>query len=273
MANTSRRIKKYRNSLILYSFYVIFWIIIIGILRTLFKSVAPIRLTPFLPLGDLFLELALIFIIILPLSALIGLIIGGYLITPIILYFHKKIYGLKKYYGIQFELRSDKTKLFSKSIFPVLMAINLSSIFLTPAVLETIVSTDALTAFNVDIPTLIRFFGEVILLTLTLGLATIFFSSVWFLKDSGIIYSNKHKIVESNELLELHSIGDWYQTILRSYAGIAAITTYIVLVQDFITRYIENIGFKENVFNIPSLILWLGLPFYLAISLIPTLIV
>ncbi|MFX0105520.1 MAG: hypothetical protein ACFE75_08520, partial [Candidatus Hodarchaeota archaeon] len=85
--------------------------------------------------------------------------------------------------------------------------------------------------------------------------------------------SNKHKIVESNELIELRSIGDWYQTIPRSYAGIAAIITYILVVQDFITRYIENFSDPRNVFNIPSLIIWLGLPFYLAISLIPTLIV
>jgi len=273
MAETSKRISKYRNLLILYIFYIIFWIIIISILKVLFKPAAPIALTRFLPLNDILLELGFIFIIILPLSALIGLIIGGYLITPIILYFHKKIYGSKKYYGIQVEPSSAKLKLFSKSFFPVLMAINLSSIFLTPTVLGFILSTDAFTAFNVNVPTLTRFFGEIILLTFTLGLASMFFSSVWFLKDSGIIYSNKQKIVDSNELIVLRSIGDWYQTILRSYAGIAALITYILVVHDFITRYIENFGLPGNVFNIPSLILWLGLPFYLAISLIPALIV
>ncbi|UCD00825.1 MAG: hypothetical protein JSV23_08040 [Promethearchaeota archaeon] len=273
MLETSKRISKYRNLLIIYVIYIIFWIIIVGILSVLIKPTARIALTRFSPSGDLLLELGLIFIIILPLSALIGLIIGGYLITPIILYLHKKIYGSKKYYGIQFEPRLDKIKIFSKSFFPVLMAINLSFIFLTPPVLESIVSDTLLTAFNLLFHILTRFFGEIILLTLTLGLATMFFSSVWFLKDSGIIYSNKKKIVNSNELIVLRSIGDWYQTILRSYAGIAAIITYILVVQDFFTRYIENFGVPENVYNIPSLILWLGLPFYLAISLIPALIV
>lgn len=275
MAETPKRILKYRNLLIIYLCYIIFWIIMISILRVLFKPAVTIALTRFLPLNDILLELGLIFIIILPLSALIGLIIGGYLITPIILYFHKRIYSSKRFYGIQLEPNSDKSKLFSKSFFPVLMAINLSSILLTPAVVEFILSTDVIIEFNdiSKIPTLTRFFTEIILLMVTLGLATMFFSSVWFLKDSGIIYSNKKRIVDSNELIELRSIGDWYQTILRSYAGIAAIITYILVVYDFVTRYIENFGAPGNVFNIPSLILWLGLPFYLAISLIPALIV
>ena len=275
MAEAPKRISKYRNLLILYIFYIVFWIIIIGILSELFKPPTRIALTNFIPFDDIFLELGFIFIIILPLSALIGLIIGGYFITPIILYFHKRIYGSKKYYGIQLEPSSDKLKLFSKSFFPVLMAINLSSILLTPTVVQFILSNDAMNEFDVlsKIPTLTRFFTEIILLMFTLGLATMFFSSVWFLKDSGIIYSNKQKIVDSNELIVLRSIGDWYQTILRSYAGIAAIITYILVVHDFVTRYIENFGAPGNVFNIPSLILWLGLPFYLAISLIPALIV
>lgn len=273
MAETPKRISKYRNLLILYIFYIIFWIIIISILKVLFKPVVPIALTRFLPLDDILLELGFIFIIILPLSALIGLIIGGYVITPIILYIHKRIYGSKMYYGIQVEQKSEKLKLFSKSIFLVLMAINLSSIFLTPTVLRFILSTDAFTAFNVNIPTLTRFLGEPILLTLTFGLATMFFSSVWFLKDSGIIYSNKQKIKNSNESIVLRSIGDWFQTILRSYAGIGALITYILVVHDFITKYTENFGAPLNVFNIPSLILWLGMPIYLVISSIPALIV
>jgi len=100
-----------------------------------------------------------------------------------------------------------------------------------------------------------------------------FFSSVWFLRDSGVIYSNKAKIEDSNESIVLRSIGDWFQTILRSYAGIGAIITYILAVSDFITKYIDNYGLPGNVFNIPSLILWLGMPFYLILSLIPTIII
>jgi hypothetical protein len=120
---------------------------------------------------------------------------------------------------------------------------------------------------------LLRLFADIIMFILTIGLATMLFSSVWFLRDSGIIYSNKKKLENSNEVVVFRSIGDWYQTILRSYAGIAALITYISVVYDFITRFISNYGAPNNIFNIPFLILWLGLPLHLSISLIPTLII
>lgn len=269
------KLSKYKTLIILFFLYILFWIIIISVLKILFQPAIPIALTRLIPLDDVLLELGIIFIISLPLSSLIGLIVGGYLIAPIILYLHKKIYGSKMHYGIQMEQRSEKIKLFSKSLFPTLMAINLASILFTPTIVQFILTADVTNIFeNVSkIPMLTRFFVEVILLTLTFGLATMLFSSVWFLHDSGIIYSNKQKIENSTESIVLRSIGDWYQIILRSYAGIGAIITYILVVYDFITRYIENLGAPGNIFNIPSLVLWLGMPLYLTISLIPTIII
>ena len=266
---------KFRNLIILYLFYIIFWIIIIVLLRELYKPPAPMALTRFIPINDLFLELGIIFIVILPLSGIIGLFIGGYIISPLILYLHKRIYRSKRHYGIQRESSSYKTKLLSKGFFPVLMAINFSSIFLSPTVVQFILSANLIIEFDVvsNIPILTRFFIDVVLLIFTFGLAAMFFSSVWFLRDSGIIYSNKQKIENSNELVVLHSIGDWYQTILKSYAGIGALITYTLVVRDFITRYIENIGTPGNIFNIPSLVLWLGMPLYLILSLIPAIII
>jgi hypothetical protein len=258
-----------------YLLYVVFWIIIISILESLFKPALPLALTRFIPLDDVLLELGIIFMVSLPLSSLIGLIIGGYLFAPLILILHKKIYGSKMHYGIQIEQRSERIKLFPLSFFPILMAINLASMLFTPTIVNVILTSDVTNVFDgvSKIPMLTRFFAEAILLTLTFGLATILFSSVWFLKDSGIIYSNKQKIENSTEPILLRSIGDWYQTILRSYAGIGAIITYILVVYDFTTRYIGNLDAPGNVFNIPSLILWLGMPLYLSISLIPTLII
>ncbi len=268
-------ISKYKKLIILFSIYIVFWIIVIGVLEGLFRPVIPIALTRFVPLDDILLELGIIFIVILPLSALIGLFIGGYLISPIILYLHKKLYGSKMHYGIQLEQRKEKILLFSQSFFPVLMAINLSSLLFTPTVVQFILSADVTNIFESVsyVPMLTRFFADTILLMLTFGLATMFFSSVWFLKDSGIIYSNKKKIEKSTETIVLRSISDWFQTILRSYAGIGAIITYILAVNDFIRRFIEYYGLPGNVFNIPSLILWLGLPLYLTIALIPTVII
>ncbi|MFW9881637.1 MAG: hypothetical protein ACFFG0_51890, partial [Candidatus Thorarchaeota archaeon] len=96
-------ISKYKKLIILFCVYIVFWIILISVLEILFKPEIPIALTRFLPLHDILLELGMIFIIVLPLSALIGLIIGGYFISPIILYLHIKFFGSKMYYGIQVE--------------------------------------------------------------------------------------------------------------------------------------------------------------------------
>ncbi|MFX1418224.1 MAG: hypothetical protein ACFE9N_04800 [Promethearchaeota archaeon] len=266
---------KYKKLIIAFVVYVVFWIILISVLEVLFRPEIPLALTRLLPLDDILLQLGMIFIIILPLSALIGLIIGGYLISPIILYLHTKFFGSKMYYGIQVEQRTEKLSLFSQSFFPILMAINLSSILFTPAIIEFILTADVTNIFDTvsRIPMLTRFFADAILLMLTFGLATMFFSSVWFLNDSGIIYSNKQKIENSTEPFVLRSIGEWFQTILRSYAGIGAIITYILVVNDFITKFVANFGLPGNTFNIPSLILWLGMPLYLTLSLVPTVII
>ncbi len=269
-----KRNSKYRNLILIYIIYIIFWLILTAILNNIFTEKAPIDLTRFIPINDLLTELALIFIFILPLSALLGLFIGGYLITPIILVLHKKIIGSKMFYGIQKKSGIASQKIFNRGFFPVLMAINLSSLFLTPVIMGYILHADVIAQFENTLrnQTLTRLLAESVLLIITFGLATFFFSPVWFLRDSGIIYSNKEKVEHSQEQFIFKSIGDWYQTILKSYAGIGAFITYILLIYDFIRYYIDNIGSPGLLLNIPSLILWLGLPFYLIISLIPALI-
>lgn len=274
MIGNSQRRFPYRNLIIIFVFYCVFWIFLVILLQDVLKPQTRFSLTPFLPLNDALIELAAIFIFILPISGIFGVIIGGYLITPIVIFLHKKSYGSKMHYGIQYERLNQTTKLFSRSFFPVLMAINLSSLFITPTVIQFILEADLVAEIDgvARAPVLTRFLAEAILLMITYGVSTLFFSSVWFLKDSGIIYSNKERIVNSDESFTLKSIGDWLQTMLRSYAGIGSIITYIIVIYDFITNFINNIGIPGNILNIPGLILWLGLPLYLAISLIPALI-
>jgi len=274
MRNKSKKILRYRNLIILFILYCVFWAVVVVTLRLILKPSDRISLTRLIPLDDVLIELAFIFSFILPLSSVIGIFIGGYFIAPLILFLHKKIYGSKMYYGFQYEKDINKVKLLSRAFFPVLMAINLSSIFLTPTIIEFILEADIIAEIDTvsRAPVLTRFLAEAILLMITSGIATLFFSSVWFLKDSGIIFSNKKRLINSDESFILKSIGDWFQTILRSYAGIGAIITYIIVIYNFITSFIGNITVPGNILNIPGLILWLGLPLYLAISLIPALI-
>ncbi len=269
-----KRNAKYRNLIIIYVIYVIFWIILTTVLNNRIAEIRNISLTRLIPINNLPIELALIFILILPLSGLLGLFIGGYLLSPIIMVLHKKLIGSKMFYGVQKKSVLRSEKIFSRSFFPILMAINLSSIFITPTIFNYVLEADVVNQSGglMDLSSWISLLAESVLLIVTFGISIFFFSTVWFLKDSGIIYSNKVKIEKSQELFTIKSIGDWFQTILKSYAGIGAIITYMLIVYNFVNTLIEYTGDPRVFMNIPSLILWLGLPFYLVVSLIPALI-
>ncbi|MFX1589627.1 MAG: hypothetical protein ACFFC1_15865 [Promethearchaeota archaeon] len=269
-----KRFAKYRNLIIVYIIYVIFWIILTTVLNNRIAEIRNISLTRFIPINNLPIELALIFILILPLSGLLGLFIGGYILSPIIMFIHKKFIGSKMFYGVQKKSVLRSEKIFSRGFFPILMAINLSSIFITPTIFNKVLEADIVNRAGglMDLSSWISLLAESVLLIATFGISIFFFSPVWFLKDSGIIYSNKEKIDNSQELFTIKSIGDWFQTILKSYAGIGAIITYMLIVYNFVSTLIEYTGDPRLFLNIPSLILWLGLPFYLVVSLIPALI-
>jgi len=267
---------KYKNLLIYYVLYIIFWFILTSILRSvIFPYGTPVALTRFIPVDDVLVELILVFVLILPLSGIIGTFLGGYILSPIIMVLHKSFYSSSKFYGIQSEPNNKKVKLLSSGFYPVLMAINLSFIFLTPEIISAILDTNVISDLTIvlKIPVFFFFLGQTILLLFTFGVSTLLFSPVWLLKDSGIIFATKEKVENSDEKLLIKSIGEWFQTLLKGYAGIGVILTYIFVIFDFITLYISNIGQPGNILNIPSLILWLGLPFYLVFSTIPAVIV
>ena len=270
------KLSRYRNLLISYVLYIVFWFILTYILRNiLFRDVPPVALTRFIPVNDVLIELIMVFVLILPISGIIGTFFGGYILSPMIMVFHKSFYRSSKFYGIQSESNTQKVKLLSPSIYPVLMAINLSFYFLTPEIISVILDANVISDLTIalKIPVFLRLLGQTILLILTFGASTLLFSPVWLLKDSGIIFTTKEKVENSNEKLLIKSIGEWFQTLLKGYAGIGVILTYILVIYDFITLYINNIGQPGNILNIPSLILWLGLPFYLLFSIIPAVIV
>ena len=273
---SNSKLSRYRNLLISYFLYIIFWFILTYILRNiLFPDGTPVALTRFIPVDDVLIELIMVFVLILPISGIIGTFLGGYILSPIIMVFHKSFYRSSKFYGIQSEPKNQKVKLLNPSIYAVLMAINLSFYFLTPEIISVILDANVISDLTntIKIPVFLRLLGHTILLILTFGASTLIFSPVWLLKDSGIIFTTKEKVENSNEKLLIKSVGEWFQTLLKGYAGIGVILTYILVIYDFVKLYIEGIGNPGNILNIPSLILWLGLPFYLIFSIIPAVIV
>ena len=269
----TNKFAKYKILILVFVLYIVFWIILMIVLLTFLGEATRINLTPLLSKQNFIIELTLIFTLILPLSSLLGLVFGGYIISPLILYLHKKINRSKRFYGILHEKKQEKPRMISKGFFPMLMSINLASLLLTPTFIQLILSAEIIFRLESvsNLPMLTQFLAESVALMITFGLTTTFFSSVWFLKDAGIIYSNKEKIESSEEFVEVKSIGEWFNTFLKSYAGISALLTYLIVIYNFFSNFLTNTGVL-NILNIPILILWIGLPFYLAISLIPTLI-
>lgn len=275
---SSAKTSRYRNLIIIYILYIIFWIILASIMRAIiFPEGTPIALTNFIPVDDVLVELVLVFVIFLPISGIIGALLGGYILSPLIMILHKFLYRSKKYYGIQYESEDKKIRLLSSGFYPVLMAVNLSFIFLTPEIISTILEADVISNFATPlavskISVSVRLLGQIILLIFTFGASTSLFSPIWLLKDSGIVFATKEKVENSNEMLLIKSIGEWFQTLLKGYAGIGVIFTYFFVIFDSVTLFINNMGVPGNTLNIPSLFLWLGLPFYLVFSMIPAVI-
>lgn len=273
---SNKKKPRYRNLIILYVLYILFWFILNAVMRAIiFPSGTPKALIQFIPVDDVLAELVLVFLVFIPISGIIGVLLGGYILSPIIMVLHKFLYRSKKFYGIQYESEDKKFNLLKSGFYPVLMAVNLSFIFLTPEIISSILEADVITeiAITLRIPVFIRVLSQTILLIFTFGASTVLFSPVWLLRDSGIVFTTKDKVENSNETLLIKSIGEWFQTLLKGYAGIGVLFTYIFVIYDFVILFIANLGYPGNLLNIPSLILWLGLPFYLIFSMIPAVIV
>ena len=88
---------KYSKPIFYFIIYC-FFILILSI--TLSLSMPRQDLTYLIPIRDIGTEIGLIFIIIIPFSSIIGMLIGGYLFAPLFLYIHKIFFGSKVEYGI-----------------------------------------------------------------------------------------------------------------------------------------------------------------------------
>ena len=83
--------------------------------------------------------MGLIFIIIIPVSSLVGYLFGGYVLSPVFLYFHVKLFKKRVDYGIQ-ENKFKGFKYGTEGIFSSLMAINFTLLILNiPDVAHAIV--------------------------------------------------------------------------------------------------------------------------------------
>ena len=91
------------------------------------EAVELVDLTPLLPFNNYHFELPLTVIITI-VSCLVMSYSMGFVLGPVLLYFHKKVLGRKLKYGIQEKRETNKFKETFRGFFPMLMAINFALI-------------------------------------------------------------------------------------------------------------------------------------------------
>jgi hypothetical protein len=143
------------------------------------------------------------------------------------------------------------------------MTINLSLLLTTPLIISLSVGLDP-DSFIDDLTTFLA------LLMLTIGIASLVFSSTWFLMDSGILYSNLKRAKDTNKPAEIRSVGRWYGQFLKGYAGVSVILSYI----DFMNLFVPQLAIDLSLtIFIMLLIVFIPFPLVIILPMIPAFII
>lgn len=280
-SNIRRLISKYKKALIIIlAYYVLLLgLVIFASSRGAFGGHER-YLTPLIPINNQYAEMALIFLVFTPISALIGGLIGGYFLAPAFLFIHKNFLGSKLLYGIQDRRQPQTFKKIIRGLFPALLAININSIiyFSAPWVLDLILNTkvEGLPVYSPIFQSvydlLVYYLGFVVLSMFTIGLGTLVFSPTWFLTDAGIVYSNKEKVAGTDQPVEGRTVGGRLTDFLRGYAGLGVLLSYLQLLSvrffsEGVLQEFDPIGLFATITG------FFGLPIFLLIAVIPSLII
>jgi hypothetical protein len=197
------------------------------------------------------------------LTAIIGGVYGGYILSSLFFIAHKKTIGRKMIFGIQEKSKSEVfKKAYIKAIFPALLALNLCLIFATNDTVQKLVVHS-----NLHGEKLIIIFAISGLFPLMGGIAMGIFSPVWFLQDAGIVYTNKKKVEGFSDPTEIRSVGSWYMYLLKGYAGISVIINYYTFLSE-VMNAMGDVGPSMIIF----FVIWPIMPFFLAFLFIPGII-
>ena len=67
------------------------------------------------------------------------------------------------------------------------------------------------------------FVALIVLLVPTIAVSMTLFSALWLLLETGLVYNTKNEQYSGSEPVETRSVGGWFMSILRGYAGVGAI--------------------------------------------------
>lgn len=215
--------------------------------------------TKFLP-DQLFIQVTYVFWMSV-VASIIGAVIVGFLLAPLFLIAHRFTVGLRMKYGIQERPEPKKLKIGFKALFPSLLAINFALMFAQFEWIQELVLIDWRLEQGKAMVLMLTF---ITILPLFMGISHGLFSSVWFLLDAGIVFTNKEKVKELRDPIEVRSVGGWYHYILKGYAGIGIIISYIFFTEAVVA---ETGGFENGIILIPLM------PILMVLMSIPAFII
>ena len=262
---------KYKNALILFLIYVIG---MSAFLITLFIFQGPENLPPvmisFIPYPNYTIELIVLIAVIWPIAAIIGAFLAGFIFTPLFLSVHKSTVGRNMIYGIQVRKERPKFSLKSlfKSFFPSLMAINFALLVNTnETVIKFLLAPTNWSGGMTYIDTYFPAFMLLLIFTIIIAMAS--FSSIWFLYEAGMVYSSEKADEDDTRIVEIKSVGGFYNTALNGYAGIGAVLTFYT----FILLVIAELLATNMVLLIINIVIFLLFPFLIMAASIPAMII
>ncbi len=201
-----------------------------------------------------------------PVGSIIGGLLIGYLLGPLFLFVHKKTIGIKMEYGLQEKRKPAKFKGTWKGFFPAVFAMNVGLILMANPTIQEIVLKPNYRGEDV-ISQLICFAS---LLPVTIGIGMGAFSAVWFLLDSGIVYTNKSKVKDTAYPTEVRSVGSWYMYLLKGYAGITVIMTFYTFLSNIILAITSSS--TDLTSRILITVIWPFMPIFMAFMALPGVI-
>jgi len=206
-------------------------------------------------------DISLLFLVIIPLGAIIGSFLGNFL-APLFLLVHKKVLGRRFNYSIEERSSPDKFKGIFQGLFPALMAINFGLLMANnSSMIELLLSPQQLGSSGAAIQILVM----LLLMGWTLGISFALFSSVWTLMEAGIVYNNKDKVKDSGYPVEVRAVGGWYSYLLKGYAGISVILALYQLSSELILE-------ATAVGNITLILTLVFFPILISILVLPAMI-
>ncbi|MDO8123544.1 MAG: hypothetical protein Q6364_04110 [Candidatus Hermodarchaeota archaeon] len=224
--------------------------------------------------------------LLLPVTILLGGLIGGILFVPLYLGVHRLIYKRSRNYGfLDHQITPSLSRWLRRGILPTLFAVYVSMTLaniLVDTLGDPILSLIFADTINLAIEDIVTI--KIMLWGIT-GLVGTFVCCAlvvptWFLDDAGLLTSNV-KIDQPldtipNQLPNISGVGFWLARLLKGFAGIAVIILYATTLTESIIstwQYVLMFGIVELPYLIVNLLMFPLYPIIILLLSLPLLMV